>query len=187
MNLLPISIGQAGNQINNELTNLLQSQDYLSDYKNTCNSFAKTFLIDTEKKVIDKNFITGKNKNSFVDGVNVITTNSGRGNNWALGYSLDYEEYSKFGNSPKLFNYSDNYTSTRNICKNGFEKINKFLEKCDFMKGFMFIHSLNGGTGSGVGSRIIEMLKDEYPKFNFVDCPIQGFNSTFIMIIFFFS
>ena len=32
------------------------------------------------------------------------------------------------------------------------------VEACDSLQGFMLLHSLGGGTGSGLGSHIIEQL-----------------------------
>jgi hypothetical protein len=126
--------------------------------------------------VIEKYFINENNSDKasnrpklYSDGVNVITNSSGRGNNWALGYSLDYKESGYLMREEK------------NINIDSFEKINKFIEKCQFLKGFLFIHSLNGGTGSGVTTRLIESLKDEFPKFTFIDCPVIGLNSNFIL------
>jgi hypothetical protein len=164
MELLPISIGQAGNQINYQLANLFKEEND-SIFK-VSEGLMKNFLVDTESKVINKNYLKSPLSKFYHEGVNLINSNSGRGNNWALGYSVDYKEYS----------YYNNHTR-KNICIESFEKINKFIEKCDFLKGFLFIHSLNGGTGSGVSSRLIEMLKEEYPKFSLIDCPVIGFNS----------
>jgi hypothetical protein len=124
----------------------------------------KNFLIDTENKVIERNFLKNNLSNFYQDKINIIKSDSGRGNNWALGYSIEYTEYSL-------------KSSNNNICVESLEKIREFLEKCGFLKGFLFIHSLNGGTGSGVSTRLIEMLKDEYPKFSIVDCPVIGFES----------
>lgn len=66
------------------------------------------------------------------------------------------------------------------MVQNSFEKIEKFIEKCDMLKGFVFINSVYGGTGSGVTTRMIEMLKDQYPKFNIFDFAVYGMNSKFI-------
>ena len=94
MDYLIISIGQAGNQINFELSNLLLNNDNFNNIFN--NNFSKTFqgdlaksiLIDSEQKVVkkftDKNF--NKNCNFYKEGVNLITNSSGRGNNWALSF-----------------------------------------------------------------------------------------------------
>ena len=44
-------------------------------------------------------------------------------------------------------------------------------EKCDSLQGFFFLHSLGGGTGSGLGSYILRDLADEYPSvFRFSTC-----------------
>ena len=42
---------------------------------------------------------------------------------------------------------------------------------CDSLQGFFFLHSLGGGTGSGLGSYILQDLKDIYPTvFRFSTC-----------------
>lgn len=38
------------------------------------------------------------------------------------------------------------------------------MEMCDSLQSFFLMHSLGGGTGSGLGSRILEMLADTHPK-----------------------
>lgn len=37
-------------------------------------------------------------------------------------------------------------------------------EKCDRLQGFQIVHSLGGGTGSGLGTHIMENLRREFPK-----------------------
>ncbi len=172
MDYLVISIGQAGNQINQELSNLFLSETSVKNQINPSfmtlqGDLLKNILIDTEPKVIKSKYLEDQKLSKFyAQDINVITNSSGRGNNWALGYSLDYKETRSI---------KDEYKNV-NISFDSVEKINKFMERCDFLKGFMFIHSINGGTGSGVSSRVIEMLKDQYSKFTFVDCPVIGMN-----------
>jgi hypothetical protein len=36
------------------------------------------------------------------------------------------------------------------------------LEKSDSKESINFIHSLSGGTGSGLGSKLLEVVKDEF-------------------------
>ena len=62
-----------------------------------------------------------------------ITGVSGSGNNWAHGYG----EY-----GPK---YKDNLL----------ERIRQIVEECDSLQSFFLLHSLGGGTGSGLGSYIL--------------------------------
>lgn len=37
-------------------------------------------------------------------------------------------------------------------------------EYCDSLEGFTLCHSIAGGTGSGMGSYLLEMLADKYGK-----------------------
>ncbi|OMJ78957.1 hypothetical protein SteCoe_21129 [Stentor coeruleus] len=44
------------------------------------------------------------------------------------------------------------------------DRIRKLTEACDKLKGFMIFHSLNGGTGSGLGGLLLESLSTDYSK-----------------------
>ena len=44
------------------------------------------------------------------------------------------------------------------------ESLRKEAEKADFFLGTMLVHSLAGGTGSGLGSRLIEAYRDIFGK-----------------------
>lgn len=45
------------------------------------------------------------------------------------------------------------------------------MEKCDSLLGFFFIHSLGGGTGSGLGTYILKSVGDNYgSNFRFSTC-----------------
>jgi tubulin epsilon len=71
-----------------------------------------------------------------------ITSVSGSGNNWAVGYyryGLEYREQIS-------------------------DTIRQAAEECDSLQSFLLFHSMGGGTGSGLGTYIVEMLKDEYPE-----------------------
>ena len=51
------------------------------------------------------------------------------------------------------------------------EKVRQAAEKCDSLQGFFFLHSLGGGTGSGLGTYILDDLADLYPSvFKFSAC-----------------
>ncbi|KAJ3884865.1 beta-tubulin 2 [Lentinula edodes] len=43
------------------------------------------------------------------------------------------------------------------------DTIRKQGEACDALQGFQLIHSLGGGTGSGMGSLLLSKLREEYP------------------------
>lgn len=77
---------------------------------------------------------------------------AGAGNNWASGFS---QAESK---EEELFNIIDREA----------EKADSMDVSCSsdtyWTKGFVLIHSIAGGTGSGMGSFLLESLNDRYKK-----------------------
>ncbi len=67
--------------------------------------------------------------------------NSGAGNNWAKGH----------------------YTEGAELVEQVVDRVRNEAESCDCMQGFQFVHSLGGGTGSGMGTLIINKIREEYP------------------------
>ena len=66
----------------------------------------------------------------------------GSGNNWALGY----------------------HKNGGPACERIIEICRQEVEKCDRFDGFLLLMSLAGGTGSGLGARLSNTLKDEFPE-----------------------
>ena len=56
------------------------------------------------------------------------------------------------------------YTVGREILGDVLDRIRKLADQCDGLQGFLFTHSLGGGTGSGLGSLLLEELSAEYGK-----------------------
>lgn len=71
----------------------------------------------------------------------LFTGNCGAGNNWAKGH----------------------YTEGIDLLDPVMEVIRKEVEPCDCLQGFQLIHSLGGGTGSGLGTLLLDMIRVEYP------------------------
>jgi tubulin beta len=42
------------------------------------------------------------------------------------------------------------------------DTIRKTAEECDLVHGFQFLHSISGGTGGGLGSLLIDRIREEY-------------------------
>ncbi|KAG9118408.1 Tubulin beta-2 chain, partial [Ceratobasidium sp. 392] len=55
------------------------------------------------------------------------------------------------------------YTEGAELIDSIFEIIRKQVEQCDALQGFQLIHSLGGGTGSGLGSLLLSKLREEAP------------------------
>jgi tubulin delta len=116
-------------------------------------------MIDTEPKVINS-LINPDPKNSdyrnfSYDPKKAVYQQQGSGNNWAYGYST---------NGVKMH-------------ENIFDKLRKMMEKLDRVEGVLVLQSLAGGTGSGVGSRVLKGLKTEIPEldlFSVAVLPRQG-------------
>jgi tubulin beta len=52
------------------------------------------------------------------------------------------------------------------------DSIRRASEACDCLQGFQLTHSLGGGTGSGLGTRLMGKLREEYPDRILCDWPI---------------
>lgn len=66
---------------------------------------------------------------------------SGAGNNWALGFAHAEKHYDEI-----------------------FDMLDREADNSDSLEGFVLCHSIAGGTGSGLGSCLLERLNDRYPK-----------------------
>ncbi|XP_058804467.1 tubulin epsilon chain-like isoform X2 [Phymastichus coffea] len=109
--------------------------------------YFQAVLVDMEDSVVGR-YRHGILRNLF-DQTCTVTNYPGSGNNWAVGYythGLDYRD--------KLE-----------------EIIRLSVEKCDCLHGFLMVHSLGGGTGSGLGTATLKLLDDLYPHVDrFVSC-----------------
>jgi len=66
---------------------------------------------------------------------------TGAGNNWAKGY----------------------YTEGAEMVDSILEIVRRQVETCDALQGFQLIHSLGGGTGSGLGTLLLSKIREEAP------------------------
>nr|XP_004660701.1 tubulin epsilon chain isoform X1 [Jaculus jaculus] len=106
---------------------------------------ARAVLIDMEEGVVNE-LLQGPLRDLF-DGKQLITDKSGSGNNWAVGHKV-------FGSL-----YREQIL----------EKLRKSAEHCDCLQSFFILHSMGGGTGSGLGTFLLKVLEDEFPEvFRFV-------------------
>lgn len=85
---------------------------------------------------MSKAAIDGGGRFKNVRSVGVI---NGTGGNWAKGYN-------------------DTNTADRVLAA-----VNTAAERCDRLQGFQIVHSLGGGTGSGLGARVADRIRAQYP------------------------
>jgi tubulin alpha len=124
-----------------------------------------------------------KFKNSSDDAFNTFFNETGNGKRVPRCVFLDLEpgvidevKNSKYkhlyhpeqlisGKEDAANNYSrGHYTIGKEIIENVLEKIRKLSENCTGLQGFLIFNSVGGGTGSGLGSLILERLSVEYGK-----------------------
>jgi len=108
--------------------------------------FPRATLIDLEPTSIDD--IRGSSLGRLFGPDTAVVGRGGTGNNWAKGFYSQGEEWIEFA----------------------LDSIRQHAEQCDRLQGFQMVHSLGGGTGSGMGCLVASRLKEEYP-----DCMIQSF------------
>ncbi|KAF7266078.1 tubulin epsilon chain-like isoform X3 [Rhynchophorus ferrugineus] len=123
---------------------------------NGCTSFyelinnkvkARAICIDMEDSVVAR-FRTGSLRGLFDDRC-LLTNYPGSGNNWAEGFCEHGPNYKE-----KVLNV-----------------LRHVVERCDSLHGFLMFFSTGGGTGSGLGTYILRLLTDYYPKIEkFVSC-----------------
>jgi len=60
--------------------------------------------------------------------------------------------------------YRGHYTVGKEMIDKVNDRLRKLVDNCDNVQGFMFNHSVGGGTGSGLGALILERIAVDYRK-----------------------
>ncbi|KAF1815629.1 tubulin-domain-containing protein [Eremomyces bilateralis CBS 781.70] len=101
----------------------------------------RAILLDLEPRVINS-IQTGAYRNIYnPENFYVHKDGTGAGNIWAAGYSMGESVYEEV-----------------------MDMIDREADGSDSLEGFMLLHSIAGGTGSGMGSYLLERLNDRFPK-----------------------
>eukprot|EP00761_Pharyngomonas_kirbyi_P009342 gb/GECH01009358.1/.p1 GENE.gb/GECH01009358.1/~~gb/GECH01009358.1/.p1 ORF type:complete len:471 (+),score=76.50 gb/GECH01009358.1/:1-1413(+) len=115
----------------------------------------------------------------------------GRGNNWAMGYNgVHVRNLGKKKKNPVRskkrkqkkkpeWNFDTSLPSQDNsnyISEKSLNLIRKQIESLDYCSGLMFIHSMGGGTGSGLGCRLMQEVQDNFSSPKIMSIPIFPFH-----------
>ena len=101
----------------------------------------RALLMDLEPRVVNATLASPYGKLFNAESVFLSREGGGAGNNWAAGYAQ--------GNA---------------LSEDIMDMIDREASDSDSLEGFVLCHSIAGGTGSGMGSYILERLNDQYPK-----------------------
>jgi len=159
--IITLQIGQCGNQIGMEFWKQLCAEHGISP-EGMLEEFAtdgtdrkdvffyqaddehyipRAVLLDLEPRVIDT-IMTSAYANLY-NPENIYTSKDGggAGNNWGSGFSQAEKLHEEI-----------------------FDIIDREADGSDSLEGFVLSHSIAGGTGSGMGSYMLEKINDRYPK-----------------------
>ncbi|XP_010189425.1 PREDICTED: tubulin gamma-1 chain, partial [Mesitornis unicolor] len=101
----------------------------------------RAVLLDLEPRVIHS-ILNSPYANLYnPENIYLSEHGGGAGNNWASGFSQGEK-----------------------IHEDIFDIIDREADGSDSLEGFVLCHSIAGGTGSGLGSYLLEKLNDRYPK-----------------------
>ena len=151
MSVLTVSSGQCGNQLGAALYEKIYGElggsegqspemDYFfrSGIQNPDKYVPRAVCIDTEPKVIREVVHSPKLGQWKYDPNSAAYRHGGAGNNWSLGYQMCSGEF----------------------LEEILDKVRRELEFCDISPAIVNMHSLAGGTGSGLGTGITEEIAD---------------------------
>jgi tubulin gamma len=159
--IITLQVGQCGNQIGMEFWKLLcqehgiRNDGILESYAETGTDRKDVFfyqaddehyipralLIDLEPRVIH-GIQTSDYRNLYnPENIYLSKHGGGAGNNWARGYN-----------------------EAESVQEELIDMLDREADGSDSLEGFCLLHSIAGGTGSGVGSFLLEAINDRYPK-----------------------
>ncbi|XP_055387015.1 tubulin gamma-1 chain [Condylostylus longicornis] len=159
--IITLQLGQCGNQIGFEFwkrlclehgisptgvledfaTDGLDRKDVFFYQADDDHYIPRAVLLDLEPRVIHTIMSSPYAKLYNPENIYLSKHGGGAGNNWASGYSQGEK-----------------------LQEEVFDIIDREADGSDSLEGFVLCHSIAGGTGSGMGSYIMEKLSDRFPK-----------------------
>ncbi|XP_068144661.1 tubulin gamma-2 chain [Drosophila tropicalis] len=159
--IITLQLGQCGNQIGFEFWKRLclehgispdgLLEDFALDGQDRKDVFfyqaddnhyiPRAVLLDLEPRVIHNIMSSPYAKLYNQENVYLSKHGGGAGNNWASGFSQG-----------------------ERVQEEVFDIVDREAEGSDSLEGFVLCHSIAGGTGSGMGSYVLERLADRFPK-----------------------
>jgi len=159
--IITLQVGQCGNQIGGEFwkqlclehgiapdgtlvddTPLDDRKDVFFYQSDDDRYVPRALLIDLEPRVVNKLAHAGPYRQLFnPENLFIAQEGGGAGNCWASGFRQGEEHHEQV-----------------------LDMIDREADNSDSLEGFVLAHSIAGGTGSGMGSYLLEALNDHFPK-----------------------
>ncbi|KIY94414.1 Tubulin gamma chain [Monoraphidium neglectum] len=140
--IISLQVGQCGNQVGSEFWRKGGDRKDVFFYQADDEHYIpRSLLLDLEPRVIN-GIQTSDIRNLFnPENIFMSKEGGGAGNNWASGFSQGEAVQEAL-----------------------LDMIDREAEYCDSLEGFTLCHSIAGGTGSGMGSYLLELLSDRWNK-----------------------
>jgi hypothetical protein len=146
MSWIFVNTGQCGNQVGHEVIDGLWEHTHATGecdlyFQELSNGklLARSVNLDTEEKVVNACFDRTRGAAWGYDRKSIAHEYGGAGNNWAMGHSC-----------------SDIFL------RKSLDAVRIQIERCDTPANLLISHSVGGGTGSGLGTKLTESLHDEF-------------------------
>ncbi|XP_067928170.1 tubulin gamma-1 chain-like [Watersipora subatra] len=159
--IITLQVGQCGNQVGMEfwkqlcLEHGINPEGILEDFATEGidrkdvffyqaddeHYIPRAVLLDLEPRVINSIMNSAYSNLFNPENIYMSKHGGGAGNSWASGYTQGERLYEEV-----------------------FDIIDREAEGSDSLEGFLLCHSIAGGTGSGMGSYILEKINDRFPK-----------------------
>ena len=132
----------------------------------------RSVLLDLEPRVVN-NIMSSEYKKLYnPENVYLAKDGGGAGNNWARCvwnvnqlHKLIWLSLTCVKLYPIIsFSIFSGFAQGKKYYEEVFDIIDREADGSDSLEGFILTHSIAGGTGSGMGSYILERLADRYPK-----------------------
>ncbi|KPI99121.1 PREDICTED: tubulin beta chain-like [Papilio xuthus] len=157
--IVHIQVGRCGNQIGSKFWEVISDEHgidpagcYTGDSElqlervnvyyteaAACKYVPRAVLVDLEPGTMD--CILAGTYGALFRPDNIVYGMTGAGNNWAKGH----------------------FTEGAELLEPALDVVRKEAEGCDCLQGFQLVHSIGGGTGSGLGTLLLSNLREEYP------------------------
>lgn len=183
MSVVTVQLGQCGNQIGTQLFSTLYADatspssppayrqvaldrfflnhEELEDVSRSRAPQARAVLVDMESKVVQNSLLAARTEGNWnYDEKCIYSEKRGSGNNWADGY---------LNHAPRAMAAI-------------LDRVRRQTERCDHLDGFLTLMSVAGGTGSGVGARLAECLRDSYPSTTLLNAIVWPYASGEVIV-----
>jgi hypothetical protein len=172
MSVIFVLVGQCGNQVGSAVVRTLaencrsttapsppQQHNFTGPFFSS-DGFARAVLVDAEPKVVEA--VTAANPGLFRPS-NLVTGRSGRGNSWSLGYCglPETDEAEVQAGAFRVSTARDQLERDRSVLCRALKAVHAETRRCDdgMVEAIVVLHSLAGGTGSGLGCALVENIR----------------------------